>query len=510
MKQLSRDLVRSGGLPNFVAAPPSALLNAPIRVLQFGTGRFLRAFTDWMLQRASAEGVYHGRAALVQSTRSGTVPQLRRQDNLFTVAIAGPASEEHPYTFEVVGSVGSAFEAESQWGEILKLAELPDVDVVVSNTTEVGIALSPNDVLESSPPPSFPGKLTAWLWHRFRALGNADESRVLVLPCELIDNNGDVLRACVEELAHRWQLPLSFVQWLRGRVTFCNTLVDRIVTGFPADDELVVIETMLGYKDELLNVCEPYHLWAVQAGPDAAERFPLHRADLNVIYTSDVTPYRDKKVRLLNGTHSLTAPVAALAGCVFVRDAMKHPLVSAWMRKMLMSELAVSLAYPKDEVEQYAESVLERFGNPNLRHRYEHILTNTLVKLRIRVVPSVISYAAKNGRGPDMVAFGFASLIAAVSSGERRDDAVVFQTPSGPVSMRDPEAAHLREALRPEVRTEDAHGLAGRLLSDRQLWGADLSAVPGFARAVGDALADILALGVEGALEKLLRRFPAA
>ncbi|MGC8834517.1 MAG: tagaturonate reductase, partial [Armatimonadota bacterium] len=393
-------------------------------------------------------------------------------------------------------------------GEILKLAELPGVDVVVSNTTEVGIAVSPNDAFESSPPESFPGKLAAWLWHRFRTLGDADESQVLVLPCELIDNNGDVLQACVEELAHRWELPLSFAQWLRGKVTFCNTLVDRIVTGFPLYDELEAIEVLLGYKDELLNVCEPYHLWAVQAGPDTAERFPLHKAGLNVIYTSNITPYRDKKVRLLNGTHSLTAPVAVLAGCVFVRDAVKHPLVSAWMRKMLMTELAASLTYPRDEVEQYAVSVLERFGNPNLRHRWEHILTNTLVKLRIRVVPSVISYAAKNGRSPDLVAFGFAGLIAAVSRGERHGDAVVFPTPLGTASMRDPEAAQLCGALSPAVCSEDAYGLADRLLSDQRLWGADLSVVPGFARAVGGALADICTLGVEGALDKLLRRFP--
>ena len=503
-KRLCIDLLRSQDIPQHVVRPPEALLTAPVRVLQFGTGRFLRAFTDWMLQRASAQDVLHARAAVVQSTPAGAYDKLVCQDGLFTVVERGISDGGLREAFEIVGSIASAIDASTQWPAVLDLAADPQVNVVVSNTTEVGIKTSPDDALDAAPPRSYPAKLTAWLWRRFQTLGNAPESALLVLPCELVDNNGDLLRSAVEELAVRWELPTEFLQWLNGRVSFCNTLVDRIVTGFPPTDELADIEARLGYRDDLLDVCEPYHLWAIQADPEAAEMFPLDQAGLNVVFTSNVVPYRDRKVRLLNGSHSLMSPAACLAGCTYVRDTMNHPTLSLWVRRLLFEELVPSLPYPRAELNEYAESVLRRFSNPYVRHRHEDILVNTAVKLRTRVVPSILSHAARTGQPPRLVAFGYAAWIALLLESKERAEVLTFSGPCGMVSVRDPLAVELRRRLGDASGREGVSSAVRSLLADRSVWDADLCAVPGFVDEVAGTAFDIRLRGVETVLSELL------
>ncbi|MGQ9524532.1 MAG: tagaturonate reductase [Armatimonadota bacterium] len=503
-KGLCMDLLRSHSIPPHVTRPPEHLLSAPVKVLQFGTGRFLRAFADWMLQRASSQGVYHARAVVIQSTSAGAHDTLVRQDGLFTVVERGIDDGGLREMFEIVGSIASAVDASSQWPAALELAANPQVNVVVSNTTEVGIAAAPDDALDAVPPKSYPAKLTAWLWRRFQAVGSVPESAVLVLPCELVDNNGDLLRSAVEGLAARWKLPIEFLQWLNDRVSFCNTLVDRIVTGFPPADELADIQAKLGYQDDLLNMCEPYHLWAIQADPDSADMFPLHKADLNVVFTSDVTPYRNRKVRLLNGSHSLMSPAACLAGCTYVRDTVGHPLLSVWVRRMLFEELVPSLPYPRAELIDYAETVLRRFANPYLRHRHEDILVNTAVKLRTRVVPTVVAHAARTGAPPRLVAFGYAAWITLLLESRPEGEVLVFAGPCGRVSVRDPLAVELRRRAGDAFGPDEVRSVVHSLLADRSVWDADLCAVPGFADEVAGMVLDIRSRGIEAALSALL------
>lgn len=505
LRLLRRSLLGKLSQSSGVALPPEGILNAPARVLQFGTGRFLRAFADWMLQRAAAQGAYRGRAILVQSTGAASVESLHRQDCLYTVAIRGAMDGHHQEEFEVVGSVASAFVATLEWAGVLATAAYPNLNVVISNTTEVGLTPDERDAPNDAPPRSFPGKLTAWLYRRYTELGPGPASRALVLPCELLENNGELLRAAVEQTAARWDLPTEFAVWLRERVAFCNTLVDRIVTGYPPPDQLAEIEGRLGYRDALLDLCEPYHLWAIQAEDDVRALFPLHQAGLQVIYAANIIPHRERKLRLLNGTHTLMAPMACLLGHTYVCDAMDDPLTAAWAERLLMDELVPTLPHSRTELMEYAETVLARFRNPYLRHRWEDILQNTTAKIRIRVVPSLLAYAAASGRTPTLAALGLAAWIVLILGLDPASTTPTFAGPSGSVELRDREAADLRRRIRPPVRLEDVRGLVRRLLAARGTWDADLAVVPGMVDAVSAAVADTMQHGPRAAMQMRVR-----
>ncbi|MDP9348113.1 MAG: tagaturonate reductase, partial [Gemmatimonadota bacterium] len=365
---LGRGLVSS---PDFqrrtdVSAPTPELLDLPERAVQFGTGAFLRGFVELFLDEANRRGHFGGRVVMVGSTGSGRDRVLSEQDGLYTLSVQGVDRGAVVEERRVIGSVSRALSARDQWDEVLAVAREPELELVLSNTTEVGITLDEEDRPDLAPPRSFPGKLTRFLYERARAFDYDPARGVVVLPCELIEDNGRRLREIVLALAARWELGDEFTAWLERAVPFCNTLVDRIVPGTPEAAVLEELQAALGYRDGLLTTCEVYRLFAIEGDEALRARLRFAAADPGIVVTPDVAPYRERKVRLLNGAHTVTVPAALLSGCETVLEAVRHPLVGPFLRRVMLEEIVPHLEAPG--AEEFAHAVLDRFANPFIRH----------------------------------------------------------------------------------------------------------------------------------------------
>ena len=353
---------------------------------------------------------------MVRSSRShrpGTKrdAQLNEQDGLYTLVIQGIDGAQASEQRTIVGSLSRAISARDQWDAVLEVARDPAIEIVVSNTTEVGIVLDESDSFDANPPASFPGKLTRFLFERARAFDYDPHRGLVVLPCELIEDNGDVLRRVVEQLVRRWRLGTRFEHWLDHSVRFCNTLVDRIVPGAVDASDAQRLEQELGYRDDLLIAvrdatrCLPFRAMTRCASGSAS---PI--GDSRIVIAPDIRPYRERKVRLLNGVHTAAVSVALLAGLETVRDAVADERVGRLIRRMAFDEIVPSLDAPNADA--FASEVMERFANPYIRHALIDITLYGTTKMRVRVVPSIVEYAARTGRTPTSLAFGFAAYLA--------------------------------------------------------------------------------------------------
>ena len=490
--RLRRELVTSHRLTSSTAALPAPeLLDLPEKAVQFGTGAFLRGFIDYFLDEANRIGAFEGRVVAIGSTASGRDVALNEQDGLYTLISEG-ASESGPVRdCRVIASVSRALSAQRDWTAVLSLARTPALEFVFSNTTEVGIAIDDGDRLDAAPPPSFPGKLTRFLLERGRAFDHADHAGLVVIPCELIERNGDRLRDLVLRLAQRWNVDGDFAAWIERAVPFCNTLVDRIVPGRPNDARRSELEQTLGFRDDLMIAAEPYRLFAIEASSSTHARLLFAKADKSIILTDDVTPYRERKVRILNGGHTLLASLGLLLGCKTVIEAVQHDLLGRYLRRVLFDEIVPSLAVPDGEA--FARDVLTRFANPFLRHALTDITLQHTAKMRVRVVPSVVQFAARRGAVPASLAFGFAAYL-------------FFSRESGTAPAADNERERVRELWR-QSPNGDAEGLrtfATRACADEALWQTDLSRVPGFTEQVSKALILMSRVGTASALAEHL------
>ena len=499
---LTRALVRTR--PNAGSAggadfPDARLLDLPERAVQFGTGAFLRGFVDYFIDAANRAGRFNGRVVAVGSTGSGRDAVLSEQEGLYTLAVQGMAGGEVRQERRVISALSRAISAKDDWAAVLELARRPELALVFSNTTEVGIVLDEGDAPDANPPRSFPGKLARFLYERANALAFAEEAGVVVIPCELIEGNGDRLREIVLSLGARWNLGADFDAWVRAHVPFCNTLVDRIVPGAPAADAAGRMQEELGYRDGMLTSCEVYRLFAIEGDAVLRARLGFADSDPGIVVTESVAPYRERKVRLLNGAHTITVSMALLAGCETVREAMEHEVVGAFIRRVTLDELVPSVDAPG--AEQFARDVLDRFANPFIRHALVDITLQAAMKMRVRVVPSIVQYAAKTGHAPPLVALGFAAYLL-YARGDRQD---ARRAAGLPVP-----ADEQGEALRALWSGVDARSdaalleLARRATADTALWGTDLSAVPGFAQAVGEDLGRLVRDGALATLETQL------
>ncbi|MCX7788121.1 MAG: tagaturonate reductase, partial [Spirochaetes bacterium] len=408
LSPLSKSLVRS----RQVSLDPYQLVDKdlPVRVLQFGEGGFLRGFADWMIHRMNAQGVFNGRVIIVQPIPSGTVDILNKQEGLYTLIRRGIELGKQVEEIELITSVSHGINPYTDFQSFLDCASLPELRIIISNTTEAGIVLDKDDRIEANPPRSFPGKLTRFLWERYRRMRGDRDKGFIILPCELIDRNGDSLQKIVRTLAEGWTKDQDFIEWIGQANSFCNTLVDGIMTGYPKD-EIESLQEKLGYRDDLLDTGELYRLWVIE-GPDTLrEEFPLDRVGINVVWTKDMTPYRTRKVRILNGIHTMTAPIALASGIETVREAILDPVFSCFVRKTLYEEIIPVLPLPQAELETYAESVLERFSNPFIRHQWASIALNSCAKFRARVLPTIQEYQEKFDQPPKGLSFSFAALL---------------------------------------------------------------------------------------------------
>jgi len=394
----------------------------------------------------------------------------------------------------VIASVSRALSATAQWDAVLALARNPDIEIIISNTTEIGIVYDDGDRPDLHPPRSFPGKLTRYLHERARAF-NYDSARgVTVLPCELIEQNGAKLREIVLLLATNWKLGERFVRWIEESVSFCDTLVDRIVSGAPRAHRSSEVESELGYRDELVTVCEPYRLFAIGANPGTRARLAALVTGDSMMLTDDVTPYRERKVRILNGAHSGVVSLALLCGCETVFDAATDTDVGRFIRQVVLDEILPTVALPG--AERFAREVLERFANPFIAHSLMDITLHGTTKYRLRVVPSIVSYARTRKHPPPALSLGFAAFLFFL-----RGDIQAQRTARGlPVPPDDAAGRILALWAKFGDSDESFAELARSACSDSTLWGTDLSTISGFADTIADNLSAIARHGARSAL----------
>lgn len=381
-----------------------------IKVIQFGEGNFLRGFVDWMIQKMNDQEVFNGSVAVVQPLENGLIHMLEEQDYTYTHILKGMkdgvAVKEH-YKND---SITTAVNPYKDFDTFLGLAKIDTANIIVSNTTEAGIAFDENDQITDNANVTYPAKLTRLLLERYQYCEGDASSGYTLLPCELIDKNADMLKAAVLKYIDLWSLEENFKQWVLEANTFCNTLVDRIVPGYPRDT-IEEIWSELGYKDNLVVESEQFNLWVIQGDEAVQKMFPADTVGCNALFVDDVTPYKMRKVRILNGAHTSLVPVGLLYGIETVKESMDDKIVSGFLDKALNEEIIPTLTLPTQELQSFAAEVMERFNNPFVKHYLMSISLNSMSKYETRVLPSMLKYVQKKDKLPKHLAFSLASYI---------------------------------------------------------------------------------------------------
>jgi len=389
----------------------------------------------------------------------------------------------------------------SQWDVMLTTMQDPSLRFVVSNTTEAGIAYAEEAYVEGKCPAIFPAKVTALLFARFKAFGGSPESGLVFLPTELIEANGSKLHAYVLQFAETWRLPAEFVAWVKAHNVFCNTLVDRIVPGFPAA-EADALYADFGYRDPLTVAAEPFLLWVIEGPANISDELPLHKAGLDVVWTDDLQPYRTRKVRILNGAHTASSLAAYSAGLETVREMTEDAVVSRFLNKVMFEEIVPFVPLPDAERKAYAETIMERFANPHIRHELISIALNSVSKWQVRVLPTVKDYAAKHGMAPGGLAFSLAALLH-FYQGKFVDNGDYLGLRQGQTYLIKDNADILAIMSAAWDCATDMTQVTSTLLANKKLWGEDLTQVPGLAQQTATALTRIMAVGVKVAMSEL-------
>lgn len=470
-----------------VTKPADAIFALPEKVLQFGTGVLLRGLPDYFIDKANRKGLFNGRVVVVKSTDSGDAGAFDRQDGLYTLCIRG-IEDGHKVEENIISSaISRLLSARDQWQDILALAGRPEMQIIISNTTEVGIQLVEDDI-RRQPPVSFPGKLLAFLYERYKAFGGSPESGMVIVPTELIVDNGKKLAAIVKELAQIGALEADFLLWMEKHCHFCSSLVDRIVPGKPDAANLQQLTHDLGYTDDLLSISEVYRLWAIQGDEKVRSVLSFAGADEGVIIQPDIEIYRELKLRLLNGTHTLSCGLACLAGFGTVKQAMDDAAFSTFVADLMLKELAPAIPYnvPLQEARDFGLRVLDRFRNPHLQHQWISITMQYSSKMKSRDIPILLRHYQQHNTPPPRFALGFAAYL-------------LFMR-GGAFTINDDKAAHFTELWKkPETVVNAA-------LKDKSLWGADLTKLPGFEEAVKDNLDSLINNGPVATLARAAQK----
>ena len=438
----------------------------PLRILQFGAGNFMRAFVDWMVDILNEEAEFNAGVIVVKPTANGNYKDLREQDGLFHVLIRGLQHGQTVETHRLVDCVQEVIHPYRDWEGFLATAEIKSLNIITSNTTEAGIEYVAADRFEDAPPVSFPAKLTGWLYRRFVHFSGAPGTGCTLLPCELIEGNGDELKAVVLRYAAQWGLGSAFEDWLLSSNTFVNTLVDRIVTGYP-DDGLDYSRHTLSCEDRLLVTAEPFYLWALEKPAGRASVFPLQRCPepLHIRIVDDLQPIRMQKVRILNGLHTIMVAVGLTHGFTTVEQITKDSRWGDYLRRTAESAILPVLPLPEEELQAYLSATFERFLNPFVAHRLQAIALNSIVKFRVRVLPSMLAYREQFGLPAQELAYAFACLLQLYNSETPafRDTSEAAQRLQGYWAAYWQGQNSLEQALH-------------HIVSDEQLWGQNVSA----------------------------------
>ena len=469
----------------------------PIKIVQFGEGNFLRAFVDWFLQELNDAGLYHGDVAVIQPQPTGRIKALKAQDGRYTLIQEGMKDGQFTSEIKVIDVLQQFIDPYTAYEAYLKLAEVDTLEFVISNTTEAGIVLDETDLMSNTPPTSFPGKLLAFLHHRYETFHGDMNKGLYVIPCELIDDNGDELHRCLKELAIINGLSTAFLTWLSEANTFTNTLVDRIVPGYPTE-QAAELTKKLGYIDDNMVMGEIYHLWVIEDRGGISNRLNGAKLGLNMIFTSDIKPYKIQKVRILNGLHTLMVPVAYLLGLNTVGDVMKNESLLTFIKNTTNLEIipATGQYLPTELLHTFAHDVYDRFSNPQIHHELMAIALNAIAKFKSRLLPTALDYVSIKGKFPPHIAFSLASLLL-FYKGWRHDEQINLQ--DDPAVL-----AFFKTLWQPTGEEISEQFLVSKCLKNTALWGMDLNDIPGATEQVVEWMEKIIESGMAAALRQFL------
>ena len=487
-------------LINGTVVPDEKIFSFPEKVLQFGTGVLLRALPDYFIDKSNKQGVFKGRVVVVKSTDSDS-SAFDRQDSLYTVCVRGIENGQAVREDIINASISRVISAASEWDKVLACATNPEMEVVISNTTEVGIQLVDDDIF-ANPPVSFPGKLLAFLWTRFQAFHGASDKGLVIVPTELIPDNGTKLKTIIFELAAKHDLDESFIEWLKKNNHFCNSLVDRIVPGNPSKEVCAQLYDQLGYTDELLTMSEVFRLLAIEGDEQVKQVLSFAQVDPGMIIVPDITQFKELKLRLLNGTHTFNCGLAYLAGFSLTRDAVTDTVYAKFVKDLMHNEIAPAIPYEMEKTlkADFANSVIDRFCNPHVDHQWISISMQYTAKMKMRNVPLLLHHY-KNARSvPKLMAAGFAGYLLFMKA-VKMEAGKYFGTFNGSAyEIKDDLANVLYNAW----QQHEAIHIADAILADEGLWDADLSALPGFADAVKESLNNFIQNGVMSTIASMV------
>jgi tagaturonate reductase len=478
---------------------PESIFDLPEKVLQFGTGVLLRGLPDYFIDKANRQGIFNGRIVVVKSTSGGDATAFEKQDGLYTLCIRGIEDKKVVNKNIICSSISRVLSAKDAWDEVLKCAHNPDMQIILSNTTEVGIELI-NEAISNRPPKSYPAKLLAFLYERYKAFAGSSTSGMVIVPTELISDNGKKLKSIVVKLAQLNKLGESFIDWLENTNQFCNSLVDRIVPGKPTERIKDDLEAALGYKDGLITMSEVYGLWAIEGNQAVATTLSFAAADKGVVISPDINLFKELKLRLLNGTHTLSCGVAFLAGIGSVNEAMHDKEVSNFISNVMIHEIAKAIPYELPEADAliFANKVLDRFRNPSIEHQWINITLNFTAKLEMRIVPVLLRYQSLYKKSPTNMAMGVAAYLVFMKA-EKMEGNLYYGSLNGIYYLiNDPKAAYFYE----QWKNHPMQQVVENILANTSLWGTDLTAIPNFTQQITENTTQILANGMMDTLKK--------
>lgn len=461
----------------------------PIKIIQFGEGNFLRAFVEYAIQTLNKKADFNAGIAVVQPIDRGMVSMLNDQDGLYTLFTKGIKEGKEVEEKELITTIVKAINPYANFEDYLSLAKEPKLEFIISNTTEAGIAYVASDTFEMKPPSSFPAKLTKLLHERFSYFEGANDKGLAIIPCELINYNSDTLKQIILDYIVLWNLSVDFKNWVLNSCTFHNTLVDRIVPGYPKD-EIEVYNQQLDYSDNLIVSAETFFLWVIEGGEELKKKLPFHKTDLDVKIVKNMQPFRTRKVRILNGAHTAMVPFSILYGNETVKETVDESFTGPFIRSLVFDEIIPTLDMEKAELEEFADAVFDRFRNPFIKHQLASIALNSISKFKVRVLPSLLEFEKRENKLPLKSVFAFACLLR-FYKGDWKGESLPLND----------DAEVMAEFV--EIwKSKDLETVADKALKNIEYWGEDLTKVNGVTEAITSALCNIDTYGIQEGFEK--------
>ena len=481
-----------------ISKPGQKLFQLPEKILQFGTGVLLRGLCDFLVHDANTKGSFNGRIVVVKSTDSGGTDAFESQDNLYTVCVRGLGNGSIVEQNIICSAISRVLSAKKQWHEVLETVHHPELNIIVSNTTEVGLQLVNEKVL-GNVPVSFPGKLLAVLHERYIHL---KEHGMVVIPTELISDNGEKLRSIIYDLVSFNDLGSEFRKWLDQKVTFCNSLVDRIVTRDPGEELLNKLQKELGYHDELLTMCEDYRLWAIEGDEEVKRILSFTTAEDGAFVKPDIDIYKFLKLHLLNGTHTLSASLAYLAGFDIVKQGMEDNFFSTYVENLMLKDIAKAIPYEieEQEIKRFSFKVIDRFRNPFLQHKWINITLQNSMKMRNRNIPVLLRYWHLYNTAPEYMATGFAGYLLFMKAVKAEENIYYGKRSDEFYVINDEKAAYFFDLWKSDLLVNK---LVEAVLSNKELWGEDISEFEPFSKSVADKLSSMITNGVRNTINNI-------